>query len=209
MGKFKDLTGQKFGRLTVLERVENAKCGKVRWLCRCDCGNEVIVNGSSLTSQNTKSCGCFHKELISQLVTTHGMTRTKIYSVWCSIKDRCYNENCKNHPQYGGRGIKMCDRWKDSFENFYEDVSKMEHFNERGYSLDRIDNNGDYCPENVRWADRKTQQRNTRANVKVEYEGVQMCLIEAAEKSGINYRTLQRRYYAGDRGDKLFRPVEK
>ena len=205
MGKFEDLTGQTFGYLLVLEYVGKNKSGNSLWRCRClCCGNEVIVAANHLKS-GQQSCGCLKRKGNN---TKHGMSRTKIYHTWGLMMYRCYNPNAKGFDRYGGRGIKVCDRWHD-FNNFYEDVSQMENFGRAGYTLDRIDVNGDYCPENVRWADRKTQQRNTRANVKVEYEGVQMCLIEAAEKSGINYRTLQRRYYAGDRGDKLFRPVEK
>ena len=124
------------------------------------------------------------------------------------MKQRCYNPNNKRYKDWGARGIKVCDRWKDSFENFYEDVSTLEHFGEKGYSLDRINNNGNYEPDNVRWADKKTQGRNRRTNHIVEYQGQKMCLKDAAEKSGINYEALRGRYKRGDRGERLFRPVK-
>lgn len=208
MGKVIDLTGQKFNRLTVLERAENSKCGKARWLCRCECGNEVIVLGSSLTSGHTKSCGCLSREKFLEHTKTHGMTRTSIYNTWVSMIQRCENPKCKNFDRYGGRGIKVCERWHD-FNNFYADVSILPHFGEKGYTLDRIDNNGNYCPENCRWATAKEQCRNQRTNIKVFYDGKEMMIEEAAQKSGINHKTLYKRYHAGKRGEELFKPVKK
>ena len=207
MGKFQDLTGMTFGRLTVIERAPNIG-NLTAWLCRCECGKEIIVTAGDLKRKHTTSCGCGSVEKLIERSTTHGMTHTKIYRKWGNMIDRCENPNCKMYPYYGGRGIKVCERWH-KFENFYEDVSKLEHFGEKGYSLDRIRVNEDYKPGNVRWADRNTQARNKRNNVIVEYQGVQMCLAEAAEKSGISYSTLCNRYQHGDRGERLFRPVRK
>ena len=199
MRKLIDLTGQVFGQLTVIERAPNI--GKQpAWRCKCSCGNECVVQAGALKS-GQKTCGC------GQHPQKHGMCHTKIYDIWSSMMQRCYNPNNKEYPDYGGRGIRVCECWH-KFENFYEDVSAMEHFGEKGYSLDRIENDKDYCPENVRWADRKTQNRNRRDNVFVEYEGVQMCLKEAAEKAGIYYQTLHSRYQRGDRGKRLFRTVK-
>ena len=195
---FQDLTGQVFGQLTVIERAENSKAGKVRWLCRCSCGNECVVQACDLKSRNTTTCGCGKGNY------KHGMHGTKIHNTWRGMLDRCYNPNNIGFDHYGGRGIKVCERWHN-FENFYEDVSKLENFGRAGYTLDRIENDKDYCPSNVRWADRNTQNRNTSRNVKVIYNGVEMCLKDAAEKSGINYQTLQGRY---KRSDDLFAPVE-
>ena len=208
MSKFEDLTGMKFGKLTAIKRVENSKSGQTRWLCRCDCGNEVIVRAADLKNEHTISCGC---ERIKQLIecnTTHGMTNTSIYHTWENMMSRCYNPKHKKFDEYGGRGIKVCPQWH-KFINFYNDVSKLENYGRAGYTLDRINNDGDYCPENVRWADINTQARNKRNNILVEYEGVEMCLTEAAEKSGINYQTLISRYKHGDRGDDLFKPARK
>ena len=198
MSKCENLTGMTFGQLTVIERAENTKAGKARWLCRCICGNECIVRAKDL-KRGQQTCGC------GQGNVKHGMSRTKIYRTWEGMLQRCENPNCEGFDNYGGRGIKVCERWH-AFENFYADVSVLPHFGEKGYSLDRIDVNGDYCPENVRWATKKQQVENRRNTIKIEYEGAEMTLAEAAEKSGINYSCLLTRYKRGDRGKRLFRP---
>lgn len=209
MGKVIDLTGNTYGRLTVLglDHKEKVKNGSVvYWRCRCSCENQTIVTvrAADLKSGNTKSCGCLNQEKR----TTHGMYRDPIYNIWGHIKDRCNNSNCDRYKDYGGRGIKVCERWS-KFENFYEDVSQLEHFGEKGYTLDRKDNNGNYEPSNVHWVKAKDQQRNKRNNIWVEYKGEKMILKDAAEKSGISYSTLRGRYKHGERGDELFRPVKK
>ena len=204
--KLIDLTGQKFGRLTVIERAENSKQRRAQWFCKCDCGNSIVVRSAELLRGNTHSCGCFKKQRISETHTTHGMKGTKIYRIWCGMIQRCTNPNNPKYKDYGERGIKVCERWLN-FENFYEDISKLLHFGEKCYSLDRINNNGNYEPSNLRWATSKMQCRNKSNNRLVEYEGNLITLTEASELSGINYGTLRSRYKQGDRGDKLFRPV--
>ena len=206
---FKDLTGMKFGRLTVIERTENSESGKTRWLCRCDCGKEIVVCGCNLKNNHTQSCGCIHHEVVSRVFGTHHMSQSRIYSIWVNIKTRCLNHKAVNYHNYGGRGITICNEWQNDFQAFYDYVSKLEHFNEKGYSLDRINNNGNYEPNNLRWADLKTQSRNTRANLIVIYKGKSMPLIDAAELSGIAFPTLWARVRNGDTGDRLFRPVKK
>ena len=208
MGKFKDLTGQVFGRLTVLER-DTTRKGKIRWICRCECGKIKSVRREHLTSGATKSCGCFSRETTKIVNTKHDLSRTKAYRTWLGMKTRCLNPKSKKYKNYGGRGITICAEWKDDFAAFFAYVSKLEHFGEDGYSLDRIDNNGNYEPGNVRWADKKTQLRNTRNNVIVEYEGEKMILTDAAKASGINFDTLRRRIKHGDTGEQLFRPVKQ
>lgn len=212
MGKFKDLTGMKFGRLTVIERAENNKSGRTRWKCKCDCGVEIVVDGKHLRRGYVKSCGCFRKELMKKSAikrnTEHGMSGTKIHLIWISMIQRCNNPNCKSYPLYGGRGIEVCTEWKNDFLAFYNYVSTLEHCGEEGYTLDRINVNGDYEPGNVRFADAKTQTRNRRNTVIVEYNNKQIPLGEASEKSGIKYSTLLARLHRGDRGEKLFRPVK-
>lgn len=205
---FIDLTGQVFGRLTVIERAENSKGGKVRWLCRCECGVEKIIRGSNLTNNRSLSCGCLNREVNSKVHTKHGLRHTKVYKIWAGMMKRCYNKNCKAYSRYGGRNIKVCERWHD-VSNFYEDVSKLEHFNEPGYSLDRIDNNKGYEPDNMRWATRKEQNRNTRRNALVDYNGELIALSAAAELTGINYAILWDRYHKGERGEQLFRKVKE
>lgn len=207
MSKLKDLTGMKFGRLTVIERAENDKLGKARWLCKCDCGNETVVGGAFLRLGQSTSCGCLRKETGNH--RTHGMKGTSVYHSWCAMKQRCLNPNTKKFKRYGGRGITIYPDWVDDFQAFYDYVSKLEHFGKEGYTLDRIDNNGNYEPNNLRWADNKTQARNRRSNIIVEYNGKAMTLTESAESSGIAFSTLLTRYRAGDREDRLFRPVKQ
>ncbi|MBQ7705884.1 MAG: hypothetical protein IJT73_10770 [Selenomonadaceae bacterium] len=205
--KAQNLVGQTFGRLTVLGRAEN-KSNKTAWLCQCACGNKCIVQSYLLTHGITKSCGCLSRELSSKRRKTHGMTKTKIYKSWNEMKRRCSTPSAESFADYGGRGIKVCERWL-KFETFYEDVSKLPHFGEKGYTLDRINNDGNYEPANVRWADKKTQSNNTRRNVIVKYQGNEMTLPEAAEKSGIEYRILTTRIYRGETGEYLFRLPKK
>lgn len=212
MPNFKDLTGQRFGRLSVLE-LDSKRFNGSRyvyyWRCHCDCGNVCTVSTHGLTG-GTKSCGCLQKEHTRFATTTHGMSRTNsLYTVWAKMKNRCLNPTNDSYIRYGGRGITVCDEWRDSFQAFYDCVSKLEHFGEKGYTLDRVDNDGNYEPGNVRWADKKTQQSNTRRNIFVEYQGERVTVEEAARRSGINKRTLLNRVKAGDIGEKLFREVKK
>ena len=198
---FKDLTGQTFGRLTVLERAENTKSGSARWFCRCSCDKEKIVAGSHLMSGKTTSCGCYNAEKI----TVHGLRHSRTYNTWRKIKARCYNPNDKHYDRYGGRGISVYPVWIHNFQAFYDYVSKLEHFGEECYSLDRINNDGNYEPDNLRWATAKTQARNRCNNVIVEYNGRKMTLTEASEKSGICFKTLKDRLKRGETGEYLFR----
>lgn len=204
MSALKDLTGQRFGRLTVISRAEN-KGRRTCWRCHCDCGNDVVVIAENL-GKNVNSCGCLNCELTVQRLTKHGMAHTKIYHIWCGMMQRCNNPNNLGYPNYGGREIKVCERWFD-FQNFYDDVSKLEHFGEEGYTLDRIDNNGNYEPGNVRWANSKTQARNKRNSVGVKIEGVKVSLAQISETTGISYATLYARNKNGDCEDRLLRLV--
>lgn len=209
MGKFQDLTGMKFGRLVVLGLAykKPRKNGGYMyyWRCRCECGNIKIVRGECLKIGNTKSCGCLRLQILEESRTKHGLCKTNAFYVWYGAKNRCYNPNATGYENYGGRGITMYEPWINDFAAFYEYVSQLEHFGEAGYSLDRIENDENYEPGNLRWATRAEQNRNQRRNVIVEYDGQEMTLAEAAEKSGINYQTLHSRYKAGDRGEDLFR----
>lgn len=205
-----DLTGQRFGRLTVIEFVPNNKPNSY-WKCRCDCGRMVIINAGELKRGSTNSCGCLRRERAIILNKTqnriHGLYKTKLYRKWEKMKTRCYNKNNNFYKDYGGRGITVCEEWKNDFKAFYD--WSLEHGYKEGLSIDRIDVNGDYCPANCRFTDIKTQNRNKRNNIMVEYHGNQVCLKDAAELSEINRNTLQHRYHNGERGERLFRPVKK
>lgn len=161
---YEDLSGKVFGKLTVLKKLEAKRFGNGKtysqWECLCDCGNISILTRRALTSSGTKSCGCFHKEM----VTTHGLSLLPEYDAWYNMKSRCYNPRDYSYESYGGRGIKVCDRWLEleniGLYNFLEDMGSRGE-NE---SLDRIDVNGNYCPENCRWTTKRIQAFNTRIN---------------------------------------------
>lgn len=163
-----NLVGKKFGRLTVLERVEKGSIHSY-WKCRCDCGNVIDVRGSCLREKQTKSCGCFRREASSDRAKrrqSHGLSKSKIWNVWQAIKMRCFNKNHFSYKNYGGRGITICEEWCNDIQSFFDYVSKLEHFGEDGYSLDRINNDGNYEPGNVRWATAKEQAINRRTTLK-------------------------------------------
>lgn len=187
----KDLTGEKFGRLSVIRSEGKNRHGSYMWLCECDCGNRKVLDGSELRRGNVKSCGCLSRELARERFTKHGYSRTKIYDEWKKIRQRC------NSPQYSKRGIKVCDRWSNDFRAFYNDVSKLQHYEEPGYSLDRIDNDGSYEPDNVRWADAVTQANNRSNNVLITYDGETHTQAEWARKCGVKYSALQWRLANG------------
>lgn len=204
MSKLIDLTGQRFGRLTVIERVENAPNRARQWLCLCDCGKETIVVSSSLNSGRTRSCGCLSiqkaSERIVSLSTTHGRSKTRLYSIWCGMKNRCKNTTHQAYSNYGGRGITVCEDWLNDFNAFYDWA--MENGYQDDLSIDRTDNDKGYSPENCRWRTAKEQNQNKSTNMVLEIDGVSKPLPTWCDEYNIKRRTVQ------DRLDRGWTPEE-
>lgn len=190
MGKFIDLTGQKFGRLTVIKRVEN-KGKNTYWLCKCDCGNIKSVRVDSLKNGSIKSCGCYQKEMIKKCHTIHNKCHTRLHSIWSNMKQRCFNKNAKRYSQYGGRGITVCEEWKNDFMSFY-DWAMANGYNDN-LTIDRIDVNGNYEPNNCKWATNKEQQNNRQHHFLITYKGITKNLQEWCEEVGLSRDNLYRR----------------
>ena len=194
--KFVDLTGQRFGRLTVIKRVEN-NGKKVMWLCRCDCGNETTVFSGYLRNGDTKSCGCLSKDKLRERRFKHGESRkTRLYNIWIHIKHRTSGKANEKRTKkwYTDKNIKMCEEWSD-FRNF------RDWANANGYddslTIDRIDGNKGYSPENCRWVDWKTQTRNKSNNINITRNGETKCLKDWCTELGLNYRSICQRITRG------------
>ena len=182
--------GRVFGRLTVLRKSE---ARKAHWWCQCSCGSiERQVQRSNLMSGATSSCGCIAKETSVKRNTTHGKTNTLIYITWQGMHTRCANPRYKLFHRYGGRGIYVCKRWQ-LFENFYADMGDKP----KGASLDRIDNDGPYSPQNCRWASSKQQGRNRSTSRMLTYKGKTQTLVEWSEQLGVEYQTFCTRSIRG------------
>lgn len=190
MPPFIDLTSQKFGRLTVLNRAENNKFNQVCWKCQCACGNIAIVPSQPLRKKEATSCGCLQKENLIKRITTHNMSHSPEYAVWGRMVQRCVNPKNKRFKHYGGRGIKVCKEWRDSFLAFYEHVGQRPY---KKASIDRINNEGDYCPGNVRWTDIVTQNNNNRRNYYITIKGITRTIAQWAKTIGIKEGTLWHR----------------
>ncbi len=187
--RIEDLTGRRYGRLTVLFYCGNPK-HRQSWLCRCDCGIEKVLPGHMLKSGKTKSCGCFRKEVSSTRSATHRLSGTKIYDRWTKMIARCHNPKDARYPYYGARGIFVCDRWRTSVEAFIADMGEPPTSK---HTVERIDNNGPYCPENCRWATQWEQSRNTRTTLNYTFNGKTQCLNDWASEKGMQRQTLKKR----------------
>ena len=198
----KDLTGQRFGRLIVLSlaprRVTSSGATRTMWNVRCDCGGEKAVEAASLRSANTRSCGCLEIENRSTSNTVHGAARqgrnTPEYKAWLQMRQRCYQPTAVRYARYGGRGIKVCDRWRNDFAAFLADIGAKPS---PKHSVDRIDSNADYTPENCRWATAKEQARNKSTTKFLTLNGETRCMVEWAERLGWTYSTLLHRVQNG------------
>lgn len=184
-----DLSGQKFGRWLVESRADvNAK-GEIYWNCTCECGTRQMVRANTLTSGRSTSCGCLHREA----VTSHGYTGTPTFKSWESMRQRCNNPKSPDYPRYGGRGIRVCERWQNDFAAFLADMGERPD----GLTLDRKDVDGDYEPSNCHWATRSRQQRNRTVTELLTHDGQTMCLKDWSEKVGISAKILSWRLKNG------------
>lgn len=204
---YTDLSGKQYGRLTVVKKTgeRRGKSGSVVWECVCSCGNTSYVSTSKLTSGHTKSCGCFSREVCGDTHREHGGTGTRLYNVWLSMKSRCNNKNDEAYKSYGGRGIFVCEQWENSFASFMEWAlsSGYDKNAKRGNcTIDRIDNNKGYSPDNCRWVNMSTQGKNKRNNVYITANGETHILADWARITGIDKRTIHQRLKRGRSGEK-------
>lgn len=184
MPKKVDLTNKTFGELTVISENEiRAADGKVKWNCLCSCGNKITTSGANLRTGDTKSCGC----LYNPGTTTHGYSKTPEYNIWKGMKQRCYNPKALHYADYGVRGITICDKWINDFVSFLSDIGPMPI---KGFSIERVDNNRGYEPDNCIWASKKDQGKNKRNNRYIEYNGIRLHLQGWADHFRIPVSTL-------------------
>ena len=204
-----NLLGQRFGKLTVISKAGISKHGSVNWLCKCDCGNETIVNSNNLRRGHTLSCGCYQREQAAiagkKTLTIHGKAKSRLYHIWIGMKQRCYNNKSANFKRYGGRGIYVCDEWKNDYQSFY-DWSILNGYDE-SLTIDRINNDKEYSPQNCRWITIKEQGNNRSTNRYITINNQTKTVAQWAEISGIRTGTLYKRLDNGIEGEKLLLPV--
>lgn len=180
-----NMQGKKFNKLTIIKQLENDKRYRKRYFCKCDCGNYKSVLKDNLINGITKSCGCMKKGINK----SHGKSKHPLYVTWSTMKKRCYNKKSKDYKNYGARGIIVCDRWLDSIDNFIEDMGERP----KGHTLDRVDVNGNYEPNNCKWSNSIEQRTNTRRNVYYMYKGQEMTLTEWSEILPLTFNQLRYR----------------
>lgn len=186
-------SGRKFGRLTA-ETIVRDDSGKIKWLCSCECGNKKAVRPLDLVLGKTTSCGCYHREMVGERVRTHGLSNTSEHGIWRAIKKRCYNPKHKQYKDYGGRGITVCDEWRDSFEAFYRDMGPRPTSR---HCIDRRDNNKGYSKENCRWSTYLEQANNRSDNLSYEFEGEWKTLAEWCRELNISYQKMYKNLNKG------------
>ena len=209
-----NLVGTKFGRLTVInaaaDKVSATGYHTAMWECLCDCGERVVVRGKCLTQGVTKSCGCLQREEMSARASRNGGFGSRLYAIWNSMRQRCHNHNNNAYHNYGGRGISICDEWDDfaSFREWAYMTGYDENAPRGALTLDRIDVDGDYSPDNCRWSSMKTQSNNKRETLYLEHNHERRTLSEWASVTGIDYTTLWRRYHNGLSSNEILKPVK-
>lgn len=187
--RLQEQPGDRFGRWTLIEPGERNKHNKPTWLCRCECGVERAVIQESLRQGKSVSCGCFNRERVEASVTKHGLSRTPEYVAWKGMVQRCYNKSNPKYPNWGGRGITVCARWRESFADFLVDMGPKPE----GLSIHRVDNDGNYEPGNCVWATDAVQARAKSSNVNITWQGRTMCVAAWAEEIGMNPEVLYNR----------------
>ena len=199
-----DLKGQQYGFLSVVNfaGISTGSRPERLWLCKCKCGAEITVRQNNLRSNHTKSCGCHMKQTSAIINRKHGYTKTPTYIAWANMKGRCLNKNNKNYLNYGDRGITVCAKWLNSFQAFIDDMGEKPG---KGYSIERIDVNGNYEPSNCKWATTAEQNRNYRRNIYIEYNGRTQCLKDWATELGMCPSVLRYRIKAGWSVDDAFK----
>lgn len=206
MGKKVDMIGRRFRRWTVVaDAGKRTNSGAIVYLCKCDCGNEKIVSGTILRSGQSTSCGCYNHDVITKF--GNAVYKEKLYHIWHSMIQRCYNKNDKAFHNYGGRGITVCEDWKSSYQSFK--TWALENGYKRGLWIDRSDNNGPYSPANCSFQTPKRQQRNKRTNVMVTIDGITRCMSDWADDAGISLSTIKRRIELNWNGKDLLKPVDR
>ena len=207
MPKLIDLSQKRFGKLVAIKRVGRDQNKRPLWLCRCDCGTEKVINGSSLRNGDTVSCGCYGREQRIKGHTKHSKTNTRLFNVWQNIKRRCYTKSNPSYKYYGALGVTVCDEWLKDFEAF-RDWAYSNGYDESApkgeCTIDRINPFGNYEPDNCRWVSMKVQNLNRKANRIIKYGNESHTLVEWAEKLNINYSTLLYRFRRGWSVEKAF-----
>lgn len=201
-----DMTSKRYGRLMAICPTGKRDRAKNRiWKFTCDCGNSCEIDGYSVRSGKRYQCPTCSAEQVRMSSVIHGSSESPEFSTWIDIQTRCYNPRSTGYRNYGGRGIRVCDRWRSNFSHFLEDMGKRP----TGCSIDRINNDGDYEPGNCRWATRVDQANNRRTNVFLTIGGKSKTISQWAEFTGIKMATIHRRFKVGYRGEALIQPLQK
>ena len=193
-----DMTGERYGRLTVIGRKpNNNKQNKPLWICQCDCGNVTFTTRRRLKDGITKSCGCYRRDKAREQHTTHGLSKTsgkhkRLYRIWAGIKDRCCNPNSKYWDRYGGKGIEICDEWLNDYESFHTWSMANGYMN--GLTIDRIDNSKGYTPDNCRWTTYLVQENNRTNNIKYLVDGEVVTITELCRREGLSRYMIAKKY---------------